>query len=102
MRSRHLQRAARLALGSSVIACCASSAHAVEPVPAMENPPLAGDVPFEWSVPEGCPGRAAVLEGLAQLLDADATSWDRFEHVRGRVTRGEAAFELGLEFILGR
>jgi hypothetical protein len=102
MRSRHLQRAARLALVSSVIGSCASSAHAVEPAPAVESPPLASDVPFEWSVPEGCPGRASVLEGLAQLLEADATSWDRFEHVRGRITRGEAAFELELEFILGR
>jgi hypothetical protein len=94
MRSRHLQRAALLALSSSVIGFGASSAPAAEP--------SASDVPFEWSVPDGCPGRAVVLEGLAQLLDADATSWDRFENVRGRITRGEAAFELELEFILGR
>jgi hypothetical protein len=68
----------------------------------VERHALASDVPFEWSVPEGCPGRAVVLEGLAQLLDADTTSWDRFENVRGRITRGETAFELELEFILGR
>jgi hypothetical protein len=43
-----------------------------------------------------------VLEGLAQLLDADAMSWDRFETVRGRITRGDDAFELELEFISGR
>ncbi len=43
-----------------------------------------------------------MLDGLTRLLDADATSWDRFETVRGRITRGENAFELQLEFIAGR
>jgi hypothetical protein len=102
-----------------VIGFGASSAHATEPsaVPpvslpsaapsaaplgAEESHALASDLPFEWSAPEGCPGRAVVLEGLAQLLDSDATSWDRFENVRGRVSRGAAAYELELEFILGR
>lgn len=86
--------AALLALGLSLLYFGPSSAHAAEAV--------AGDVPFEWTVPEGCPARAEVLSGLAQLLESDATSWDRFELVRGRITRGEVAFELELEFILGR
>ena len=102
MRSSHLQRAVQFALGSSVLGFCASSAHAAEPSAALERRPPASDVPFEWSAPESCPDRAAVLESLGQLLDADATSWDRFELVRGRISRGEAAFELELEFILGR
>lgn len=83
-----------LALGLAVTGFGQTSALGAEPV---------GDgVPFEWSAPEGCPARAEVLDGLAQLLEADATSWDRFEIVRGRITRGETAFELELQFILGR
>jgi hypothetical protein len=122
MRSRQLQRAALLALRSSVIGFGTSLVHAAEPpaAPPVSSvssvspvsstspaPPaavdaLAGQIPFEWFAPEGCPDRAAVLKGLAQLLDADATSWDRFENVRGRITRSAAAFELELEFISGR
>jgi hypothetical protein len=88
----------------------ASSAHADSPTAAAppssaaaQIRPLAGDEPpLKWTVPEGCPTRPVVLEGLAQLLDVDRTSWDRFETVQGRISRREEAFELELEFTLGQ
>lgn len=114
MSSLVLRRAAVRALACSVVVF-ARWAHAAEPPGAqtperqpplsggaVENRPLASDVPLEWAVPEGCPSRSMVLEGLAQLLEVDRTSWDRFEAVRGTIARGEDGFELELRFISGR
>jgi hypothetical protein len=112
MSSLSLRRAALRALACCVVGAAANSARAGDPSAAQQALPAASaavqshppdtDVPFEWSVLDGCPSRDAVLDGLTGLLDADTTSWDRFEMVQGRITRGENAFELRLEFISGR
>jgi hypothetical protein len=53
---------------------------------------------FEWSAPAGCPAAAAVRKSLAELIELDRARWDRFESIRGRVSRGSTGWQLELRF----
>lgn len=90
-----LRAAAVRHLGAA--AAVLASALASVPSPAVAE---SGDaVPLEWRAPAACPSRGDVLASLASLQHVDASGWQRFERVRGDVTRLAAAFRLELEFV---
>lgn len=61
----------------------------------------AGAAPLEWSAPAECPGATRVQASLAALVAPGPLRWERFDVVRGQITRSGAEWQLQLQFISG-